>query len=117
MKIVVGLGNPGERYAKTRHNIGFLVIEEILKKYAASPHVSKKLQSILYFLDKKRILVKPQTFMNASGRAVNRVVNFYKVKPAGLLVVHDDVDLEFGEIKHQFGKGAEIGRASCRERV
>jgi len=106
MKVVVGLGNPGEKYAKTRHNVGFLVIEEILKKYAASPHVSKKLQSILYFLDKKRILVKPQTFMNASGKAVNRVVNFYKVMPDGLLVVHDDVDLEFGDIKHQFGRGA-----------
>ena len=106
MKLVVGLGNPGEKYARTRHNVGFLVIEEILKKYAASPHVSKKLQSILYFLDKKRILVKPQTFMNASGRAVNRVANFYKVKPNDLLVVHDDVDLEFGDIKHQFGRGA-----------
>jgi len=106
MKIVVGLGNPGEKYAKTRHNVGFLVIEEILKSYAAGPHISKKLQAILYFLDKKRILIKPQTFMNASGRAVNRVVNFYKVKPSGLLVVHDDVDLEFGDIKHQFGKGS-----------
>jgi len=106
MKVVVGLGNPGQTYAKSRHNIGFMVIDQILKTYVASPHASKKLQAIIYFLDKNRLLVKPQTFMNASGKAVNRVVNFYKVKPAGLLVVHDDVDLEFGEIKHQFGRGS-----------
>lgn len=104
--MVVGLGNPGEKYAKNRHNVGFMVIDEILKNYVAGPHVSKKLQSILYVLDSGRLLVKPQTFMNGSGRAVNRVVNFYKAKPQGLLVVHDDVDLEFGEIKHQFGRGA-----------
>ncbi|HEX7455922.1 MAG TPA: aminoacyl-tRNA hydrolase [Candidatus Nanoarchaeia archaeon] len=106
MKVVVGLGNPGEKYTRNRHNVGFMVADEILKQYAVSPHVSKRLQSILYFLDKKRILVKPQAFMNLSGRAVNRVVNFYKVKPHDLLVVHDDVDLEFGEIKHQFARGA-----------
>ena len=106
MKVVVGLGNPGEKYAKNRHNVGFMVIDEILKTYVASPHASKKLQAILYVLDKNRLLVKLQTFMNASGKAVNRVVNFYKVKPQGLLVVHDDVDLEFGEIKHQFGRGS-----------
>lgn len=106
MKLVVGLGNPGAKYVKNRHNVGFMVIDEILKQYAASPHASKKLQSILYLLDKKRVLVKPQTFMNLSGRTVNRVVNFYKIKPEGLLVVHDDVDLEFGEVKHQFCRGA-----------
>jgi len=106
MKVVVGLGNPGQKYTNNRHNVGFMVVDEILKLYAASPHVSKKLQAILYFLDKKRVLVKPQTFMNLSGRSVNRIVNFYKVKPESLLVVHDDVDLEFGEIKHQFGRGA-----------
>ena len=106
MKLVVGLGNPGQKYVQNRHNVGFMVIDRILGEYSASPHASKKLQSISYFLDKKRILVKPQTFMNLSGRAVNRVVNFYKVKPEDLLVVHDDVDLEFGEVKHQFCRGA-----------
>jgi PTH1 family peptidyl-tRNA hydrolase len=106
MKVVVGLGNPGRKYVTNRHNVGFMVIDKILGQYSASPHASKKLQSIIYFLDKNRVLVKPQTFMNLSGRAVNRAVNFYKVKPEGLLVVHDDVDLEFGEVKHQFGRGA-----------
>ena len=106
MRIVVGLGNSGEKYVKNRHNVGFMVVEEIIKRYVASPHVSKKLESILYFLDKERILVKPQSFMNASGRAVNRVANYYKINPKELLVVHDDIDLTFGEIKHQFGRGA-----------
>ncbi|MDP2720524.1 MAG: aminoacyl-tRNA hydrolase [bacterium] len=106
MKIVVGLGNPGEKYAGTRHNMGFAVVDEILKNYVAGPQINKKFEAILYFLDKGRILVKPQTFMNISGKAVNRIVNFYKVKPEGLLAVHDDVDLEFGEVKHVFGRGS-----------
>ena len=106
MKIVVGLGNPGEKYAHTRHNIGFMVIDEILKDYVAGPKYNKKFEAIIYSLDKNRLLIKPQTFMNISGKTVNRVVNFYKTKPEDLLIVHDDVDLGFGEIKHQFGRGA-----------
>ena len=106
MKIVVGLGNPGEKYAGSRHNSGFAVIDEILKDYVAGPQFNKKFDSIIYSLDKNRLLIKPQTFMNISGKSVNRVVNFYKVKPEDLLVVHDDVDLDFGELKHQFGRGA-----------
>ena len=106
MRIVVGLGNPGEKYAHTRHNIGFMVIDEILKDYVAGPKYNKKFEAIIYSLDKNRLLIKPQTFMNISGKTVNRVVNFYKIKPEDLLIVHDDVDLGFGEIKHQFGRGA-----------
>jgi PTH1 family peptidyl-tRNA hydrolase len=106
MKIAIGLGNPGEKYAFTRHNIGFMVIDELLSTYAASSQFNKKFDSILYTLDKERLLVKPQTFMNVSGKAVNRVANFYKLRPEELLVVHDDVDLEFGEIKHQFGRSS-----------
>lgn len=106
MKVVVGLGNPGQTYANTRHNIGFLVIDEILKDYQAGPAYNKKFEAIIYSLDKDRLLVKPQTFMNVSGKSVNRIVNFYKVKPEDLLVVHDDVDLEFGDIRHQFGKSS-----------
>ena len=105
MRIVVGLGNPGEKYANTRHNAGFMVIDEILKDYVAGPKYNKKFEAIIYSLDKNRLLIKPQTFMNISGKTVNRVVNFYKIKPEDLLIVHDDVDLEFSEIKHQFGRG------------
>jgi len=106
MKIVVGLGNPGEKYAHMRHNVGFMVVDEILKDYVAGPKYNKKFEAIIYSLDKDRLLAKPQTFMNISGKTVNRVVNFFKIKPEDLLIVHDDVDLEFGEIKHQFGRGA-----------
>lgn len=106
MKIVVGLGNPGEKYAQTRHNAGFMVIDEIIKDYIAGPKYNKKFESIIYSLDAERLLIKPQTFMNISGKAVNRIVNFYKVKPKELMVIHDDVDLEFGEVKHQFGRGS-----------
>lgn len=104
MRIVVGLGNPGQTYSNTRHNIGFMVIDEILKNYQAGPSYNKKFEALIYSLDKDRLLVKPQTFMNVSGKSVNRIVNFYKVKPEDLLVVHDDVDLEFGDIRHHFGK-------------
>ena len=106
MKLVVGLGNPGEKYAGTRHNVGFMVIDEIITTYVASPKYNKKFEAITYTLDRNRIIAKPQTFMNASGKSVNRLVNFYKIKPEGLLVVHDDVDLDFGQIKHQFARGA-----------
>ena len=106
MKIVVGLGNPGERYAKTRHNIGFMILDEIIKKYVVSPKTNKKLGAILYNLDRERVLLKPTTFMNSSGGPVANMVKFYKLEPESLLVVHDDVDLEFGQIKLQFGKSS-----------
>ncbi len=106
MKLVVGLGNPGKKFAFTRHNVGFMVVEEILKDYSASSRFDKKSESIVYSLDKDRIVVKPQTFMNLSGRSVSGIVNFYKIPLENLLVVHDDVDLEFGEIKHQASHGS-----------
>ena len=106
MKLVVGLGNPGEKYAQTRHNTGFMVLDEIIKRYVASSHVNKKLGAILYFLDKERLLLKPQTFMNRSGGPVANIVRFYKIAPENLLVIHDDVDLTFGDIKHQFARGS-----------
>lgn len=106
MKLVVGLGNPGERYAKTRHNVGFMVLDKLIKKYVATPQSNKKLGAILYSLDKERILLKPQTFMNSSGGPIANIVRFYKIKPEGLLIVHDDVDLPFGEVKQQFARGS-----------
>lgn len=106
MKLVVGLGNPGERYAKTRHNMGFMILDEIIKKYVVSSKTNKKLGAILYNLDRERVLLKPTTFMNSSGGPVANMVRFYKLEPDKLLVVHDDVDLEFGQVKLQFGKSS-----------
>ncbi len=102
MKLVVGLGNIGEKYKNTRHNVGFMVIDE-LEKY------KEELGKVM--------LVKPTTFMNESGRAVSKVKNFYKIDLDDLYVVHDDLDLELGEYKIQKGVGPKVhnGVASVEE--
>ncbi len=89
MLLIVGLGNPGKEYEKTRHNIGFRVIDELAKQ---------KPNDV--------VLLKPQTFMNNSGEAVFAAVNFYKIKPADLWVIHDDIDLPIGEIKISENRGS-----------
>ncbi|HEY4695093.1 MAG TPA: aminoacyl-tRNA hydrolase [Candidatus Nanoarchaeia archaeon] len=105
MKLVVGLGNPSAEYAGTRHNLGFEVIDKVISGTVASPEVSKKLEAIIYKLP-DTILVKPQTFMNLSGRSVKATLEFYKITPSEMLVVHDDVDLELGDIRHQFDRSS-----------
>lgn len=105
MKLIVGLGNPGVEYAGTRHNIGFDVVDKIVSGKTSSPEVSKKLNAIVYKLG-ELILVKPQTFMNLSGNSVKATLDFYKIELTDLLVIHDDVDLDFGEIKHQYDRGS-----------
>ncbi len=89
MLLIVGLGNPGKEYEKTRHNIGYLVIDELAKQ---------KTNDV--------VLLKPQTFMNNSGTAVLAAVNFYKIKPAGLWIIHDDIDLPLGEFKISQNRGS-----------
>src|SRR5918911_1534289 len=85
--LVVGLGNPGREYERTRHNAGWLVLDELR-------------------LDDSRLaLLKPETFMNDSGRSVGAAARFFKVEPAALLVVHDDVDLEPGRLQARAGGG------------
>ncbi len=104
-KLIVGLGNPGAEYAETRHNLGFAVIDKIIAGKSSSPEINRKMQAIVYKLP-DLVLVKPQTFMNLSGVAVVQAVNFYKINLNNLLVIHDDVDFELGEIKHQFDKSS-----------
>lgn len=104
MKIIVGLGNPGKKYKNTRHNIGFQVADEFRKKNNFPEfRLSKKFNSLIskdIFIHKKVIIVKPQTFMNQSGKAVK---NFGR---ASLLVVHDDIDLPLGKIRVSKNRGA-----------
>ena len=88
MILITGLGNPGKEYEKTRHNVGFRVIDELAKE---------KPNDI--------VLLKPQTFMNDSGFSVSKLINFYKVDLNDLIVVHDDVDLPFGEFRFKKGSG------------
>lgn len=99
MILVVGLGNPGCEYENTRHNVGFILIDELIDENFSDVS-SAKFQGELY---KKGslLLLKPQAFMNLSGNSVKSVVDFYK--PNRVIVVHDDIDLEFGAIKFKIG--------------
>jgi PTH1 family peptidyl-tRNA hydrolase len=105
MKLIVGLGNPGEKYQKSRHNTGFIVLNRLVEERGLEWENSARFGSeIAEYNDV--ILVKPQTFMNNSGDAVSRLINFYKISPDDLIVVHDDVDLPLGSIKKQKGKNS-----------
>jgi PTH1 family peptidyl-tRNA hydrolase len=113
MKLIVGLGNPGKKYTKTRHNVGFLVLDEIFEQVAKESDISgwelsKKFNAeIAGYTEKgeKVILAKPMTFMNASGQSVGLLAHYYKIPPQDIIVVHDDKDLKLGEIKFQKDKG------------
>jgi peptidyl-tRNA hydrolase, PTH1 family len=105
MYLIVGLGNPGEEYSKTRHNAGFLFVDRLAGEESFS--LDKKQEAEV--LNKKNlVLVKPQTFMNDSGRAVRKVMDFYKLGIEKMVVVHDDLDIAFGEYKIQKDKGPKV---------
>jgi PTH1 family peptidyl-tRNA hydrolase len=109
MKLIAGLGNPGKKYEKTRHNLGFAVLDEFLRQLAPIEETAwqeaKKIRAKIY-KQKELILAKPQTMMNNSGLAVGRISNFFKIKPEDIWVVHDDLDLTLGKIKIVKGRGA-----------
>lgn len=101
VKLVVGLGNPGARYASTRHNVGFMVIDRLARAWHAE--VTKKqcgaLAGPATFAGEKVWLAKPQTYMNLSGEAVTCLLRFYRMAPADLLVVYDERDLPVGKVR------------------
>lgn len=99
MKIIIGLGNPGEKYAGTRHNVGFEMIEAFGKKYDFPIFTLEKKFNAEISKEKETILVKPQTFMNTSGEAVRSILDFYKLTPEDIVVIHDDLDIDLGEFK------------------
>lgn len=101
MFIIVGLGNPGAKYAGTRHNMGFCVIDELADKFAikVSEHKHKALIGKGMIGGEKVILVKPQTFMNLSGESVRQVLDFYKLDNDSLIVVYDDISLDVGQLR------------------
>jgi PTH1 family peptidyl-tRNA hydrolase len=98
MKLIVGLGNPGEKYTNTRHNIGFLVIDDLAKKQGISFNFEKKFEAEIGEESDAKF-VKPQTFMNESGKSVVRVKDFYKIELENIIVIHDDVDLDLGKVR------------------
>ncbi len=108
MFLVAGLGNPGEEYAKTRHNIGFMAADEIYSRYNFTPFKAK-FEGLLAegnIDGEKVLLLKPQTFMNLSGQSVGKVANFYKIPPQNIIVIHDDKDLALGKLKAKIGGSA-----------
>lgn len=98
---MVGLGNPGPKYDKTRHNYGFMVIDELLRRYRVQPTAGSFSALIAQVASSgdKVLLVKPMTFMNASGSAVGPLARYYKVEPENILVVVDDLDLPLGHMR------------------
>ncbi len=104
-KLIVGLGNPGKKYEHTRHNIGFRVLDALARNHQANFIEENKFKSLTSSVDiegKKIILVKPQTFMNESGEAVQKLLAFYKLPATSLLVVHDEIDLPLGKTRLSF---------------
>lgn len=122
MKIIIGLGNPGKEYEKTRHNVGFMALNFIQSRDPAfsgsRKEYKKKLHSIIVEQAKvieggnkvesanRIILVYPQTYMNESGTAVKEIIAFYKSDPEKILVIHDDIDLPLGAIRYSKSSGA-----------
>ena len=107
MWLLVGLGNPGEKYKGNRHNIGFMVLDEIADEYNA-PAWRAKFSSALAEAkigDEKVVLLKPQTYMNESGQGIGRAAKFYKIPPERIVVFHDELDLNAGKVRVKNGGG------------
>ncbi|MGR3319051.1 MAG: aminoacyl-tRNA hydrolase [Candidatus Anammoxibacter sp.] len=107
MKIIVGLGNPGQRYKNTRHNVGFHAVDCLIDRWQATGP-NKKNQGNIYnasFQNEKVIIVKPETFMNLSGLCVGPLFAFYKLAVEDIVVIHDDIDLQFSTLRIKIGGG------------
>jgi peptidyl-tRNA hydrolase, PTH1 family len=107
MKLFVGLGNPGGKYAGNRHNIGFMALDRIAADYGFAPWKGKHQGSISEgrFGSARAVLLKPETFMNNSGQSVQAAMRFYKLEPADVIVFHDEIDLAPGKVKCKSGGG------------
>lgn len=109
MKLIIGLGNPEKKYEQTRHNAGFLIIEKLLAAYGfPKPKYDKKSDALVSKgeIHKKRaVLAMPQTYMNNSGFSARVLLDFYKLKPENLIIIHDDKDIVLGETRVQTNRG------------
>lgn len=111
VRIIVGLGNPGPNYARTRHNAGFLVVDELARRFSVSMRSERqaeqgRLMAALAPGGTEVLLVKPLTFMNLSGKAVQAALTKARARPEALLVIHDDIDLPLGRLRFKQGGGA-----------
>ncbi len=122
MKLIVGLGNPGDEYAKSRHNVGFMFIDTLAQISTGDFAYKVKFKAEILDIElagENVLLIKPQTFMNKSGEAILSLTNFYKVDPQDTWVIYDDLDLPFGEIRilPQGGPGTHNGMKSIIELI
>ena len=104
MNLIVGLGNPGEKYTFTRHNIGFIIVDEFLSTIQAKNLNFSSFKAIT-FKSNNLILAKPQTFMNNSGESINAIKKYFQIENKNIIVIHDDLDLPFGAVKFKIGGG------------
>lgn len=107
MWLIYGLGNPGKKFQETRHNIGFLLIDAIVKKHNFKL-IKKSRSKEIYkgFVNKNECLIcKPLTYMNLSGIPISEIINFFKIPKSRIIVIHDDIDLSIGKIKIKLGGG------------
>ena len=107
MKLIVGLGNPGAKYARNRHNIGFMALDRIAADHDFAPWKGKHQGSLSEgrFGSARAVLLKPETFMNNSGQSVQAAMRFYKLEPGDVIVLHDEIDLAPGKVKVKQGGG------------
>lgn len=107
MKLIVGLGNPGDKYARNRHNVGFMTLEKIADNFGRGGW-RKKFSALVCDAeigDEKALLMRPQTFYNEAGRAVSEAARFHKIEPADIIVFHDEIDLVPGKVRVKTGGG------------
>ncbi|AAV27758.1 aminoacyl-tRNA hydrolase [Mesomycoplasma hyopneumoniae] len=116
MKLIVGLGNPGEKYAKTKHNVGYWVLDLLAEKLALS--FDQKTENGIYVKQPDFILAKPTTFMNKSGDFVEELIKFYKINTQDLMIIYDDMNFEVGQaaIKTTGSAGGQRGMAHIIEK-
>jgi PTH1 family peptidyl-tRNA hydrolase len=104
MHLIVGLGNIGAKYAKNRHNVGFMVVDELISRLSPTAINKKEFKGELY-KSSNLLLLKPHTFMNLSGESLCAVKNFYKIDSENIVVIHDDLDLNLGALRFKRGGG------------
>jgi PTH1 family peptidyl-tRNA hydrolase len=106
MKAIVGLGNPGAEYDGTRHNVGFDVVDELARRWQVRLKSWKSVANLARVIDRDALLVKPKTFMNLSGEAVQRIAAFHQIDPSAVLILVDDVNLPLGRLRLRRGGSA-----------
>jgi PTH1 family peptidyl-tRNA hydrolase len=120
LRVIAGLGNPGEKYANTKHNIGFMITAALARKYSIkSSYKFDGLYGDYFFGGEKIMIFQPMKYMNRSGQPIQKILKYYEIPPENLLVIHDDLDLDLGTIRFKKGggSGGHNGIKSIIERI